>query len=247
MEDVLIGCGYSEAYTWSLVGRDPRPDARRLPEPLSAEHAILRTTLLEGLVAAAAHNQDEGNEEIALFEIARVYLPTTEQLPEERWRLGGIARGGYFRAKGTVETVHAALKLEPAFERAREPFLHPGKGCPRGCRLGRRAPSDAPRGLVGDLRARPGHALRRRARADPLRGRHHLSGCSPGSRVRRRRGAAGRGARSGGSRTAQAPSYARRGSSTSTAAVRSPQARSRLPSALRSSRLSGRCPTRTRR
>ena len=127
MEDVLTGCGYSEAYTWSLVGRDPRPDARRLPEPLSAEHAILRTTLLEGLVAAAAHNQDEGNEEIALFEIARVYLPTTEQLPEERWRLGGIARGGYFRAKGTVETVHAALKLEPAFERAREPFLHPGR------------------------------------------------------------------------------------------------------------------------
>ena len=56
-----------------------------------------------------------------------MYLPTAEQLPEERWRLGGIATGGYFRAKGTVETVHAALKLEPAFERAREPFLHPGR------------------------------------------------------------------------------------------------------------------------
>ncbi|MGH3093467.1 MAG: phenylalanine--tRNA ligase subunit beta, partial [Gaiellaceae bacterium] len=75
VEDVLVGCGFSEIYTLSLVAVDPRPDAIRLPDPLTSEHAILRTTLLEGLVAAAGHNVNMGNEGIALFEIARVYLP----------------------------------------------------------------------------------------------------------------------------------------------------------------------------
>jgi phenylalanyl-tRNA synthetase beta chain len=127
VEDVMAGCGFSEAYTWSLAREDPNRDALRLPVPLSAEHAVLRTTLLEGLVDAARRNADAGNERIALFEIARVYLPTGGQLPEERWRLGGIAEGGYPRVKGAVEAVQEALGVEAFFERARLPFLHPGK------------------------------------------------------------------------------------------------------------------------
>ena len=124
---MLVGCGYSEAYTWSLVSQDLDANALRLPEPLSAEHAILRTSLVDGLVATAKHNVDAGNEEIRLFEIARVYIPTGEQLPSERWHVGGIAEGGYFAAKGAVEALHRALGIESSFERIREPFLHPGK------------------------------------------------------------------------------------------------------------------------
>ena len=127
VEDVLVGCGFSEAYTWSLQARRPRPRALDLPEPISAELAVLRTTLLDGLVESARHNLDLGDERIALFEIARVYLPSGEQLPEERWRVGGITSGGFSAAKGAVEPLHEALKLEPRFERAEEPFLHPGK------------------------------------------------------------------------------------------------------------------------
>ena len=52
------------------------PEAIRLPEPLSAEQAVLRTTLLPSLVEAARRNVDAGNDGIALFELARVYLPT---------------------------------------------------------------------------------------------------------------------------------------------------------------------------
>ena len=127
VEDVLAGAGFSEAYTLSLVARDPDPDALRLPVPLTSEHGVLRTTLLDGLVGAARHNVAVGNEGIALFEVARVYLPSGEQLPEERWRVGAIAQGGYPRAKGAVETLYEALGIEPALERARLPFLHPGK------------------------------------------------------------------------------------------------------------------------
>jgi phenylalanyl-tRNA synthetase beta chain len=127
VQDVLVGAGFSEAYTWSLVADDRAPNAVRLPDPLSTEHAVLRTTLLDGLVDAARRNADEGNESIALFELARVYLPTGERLPEERWRVGGVTEGGFFRAKGVVETVHWALKVEPEFAPTSEPFLHPGK------------------------------------------------------------------------------------------------------------------------
>jgi phenylalanyl-tRNA synthetase beta chain len=139
VEDVMVGCGFSEAYTWSFVSHDEHPDALQLPEPLSGEQGILRTTLVEGLVGAARHNGDAGNEGIALFEVARVYWPAAtpprkdrsrtggEQLPDERWHVGGICEGGYARAKGAVETLHAALKVEPAFEKTTEPFLHPGK------------------------------------------------------------------------------------------------------------------------
>ena len=127
VEDVLAGAGFDEAYTLSLVAGDPDPEALRLPEPLTSEHGVLRTTLLEGLVAAAAHNVAVGNDDVALFEIARVYLPSGEELPEERWRTGAIAAGGYPTAKGGVEALYDALGIELRLERTQLPFLHPGK------------------------------------------------------------------------------------------------------------------------
>jgi phenylalanyl-tRNA synthetase beta chain len=127
VEGTLVGFGYSEAYTWSLLPDDPEPDAVRLQEPLSSEQAVLRTSLVEGLLASARRNVDAGNDEIALFELAHVYLPSGEQLPEERWRVGGIAEGGFPFAKGTVEGLYAALGIEPDFESVSE-LPAPGRG-----------------------------------------------------------------------------------------------------------------------
>jgi phenylalanyl-tRNA synthetase beta chain len=127
VEDVLAGAGLSEAYTPSLLAEDPAPDAIRLPEPLSADQAVLRTTLLEGLVDSARRNVDAGNESIALFEIARVYLPSGEPKPDEHWHLGAITEGGFFRAKGILESLYGALHVDLRPEPAQRPFLHPGK------------------------------------------------------------------------------------------------------------------------
>jgi phenylalanyl-tRNA synthetase beta chain len=124
VEDVLAGLGFAETYTPSL-----RPDEQtpwKLPEPISVELTALRTRLLPSLVEAAQRNVDAGAEAIALFEIARVYLPGAD-LPEERLRVAGVTQGGFSRAKGVVETLYAALKAEPSFERAEDPLLHPGK------------------------------------------------------------------------------------------------------------------------
>jgi phenylalanyl-tRNA synthetase beta chain len=127
LEDVLVGAGFTEAYTWSLTPSDPHPEALRLPDPMSGEHAVLRTTLLHGLVEAARVNVDAGNEDIRLFELARVYLPSAEALPEERWRLGGIAEGGFAAARGALEAVYATFHLPLHARRGAAGHLHPGK------------------------------------------------------------------------------------------------------------------------
>ncbi len=122
VEDVLTGCGFSEAYTSSFVAEGEL----RLPEPLSMEAAALRTALLGSLVGAARHNVSVGLSEVALFEIARTYRAGGE-LPDERWHVAGIVDGGLAEAMWAVEQLYGALKIEPSFERAAESFLHPGK------------------------------------------------------------------------------------------------------------------------
>jgi phenylalanyl-tRNA synthetase beta chain len=140
VEDVLVGLGFSETYTPSLRPDDSDPDALRLPEPISVELAVLRTSLVPSLVDAVRKNLAVGSERIALFEIARVYLPRGEDaLPEERLHVGAVVEGDFFRAKGAVEALYAALKAEPTFERTQHPLLHPGKAA--------RVPS----GWVGEL------------------------------------------------------------------------------------------------
>ncbi len=127
IEDVLVGFGYSESYTWSLLPAGAPTGGVELQEPLSSEQAVLRTSLAEGLLTSARRNVDAGNDEIALFEQAHVYLSTDEQLPEERWRVGGIAEGGFPFAKGTVEGLYAALGVEPRFTAA-DDLPVPGRG-----------------------------------------------------------------------------------------------------------------------
>jgi phenylalanyl-tRNA synthetase beta chain len=122
VEDVLTGCGFSEAYTSTFVAEGDV----RLPEPLSQEAAALRTGLIGSLVDAARHNLAVGTSEIALFEIARTYH-TGAELPDERWHIAGIVDGGFSEAKWAVEQLYDALKVHADYERAVEPHLHPGK------------------------------------------------------------------------------------------------------------------------
>ena len=134
VEDVLTGCGFSEGYTSTFVAEGEV----HLPEPLSKEAAALRTSLLGSLVTAARHNVAVGTSEVALFEIARTYRAGGD-LPDERWHVAGIVDGGFASAKWAVEQLYDALKVEPAYERAGDPRLHPGKS------------AHTAEGLVGEL------------------------------------------------------------------------------------------------
>jgi len=139
VEEVLVGLGFAEIYTPSLLPDDDT--TWKLPEPIAIELTALRTSLLPSLIEAARKNVDAGAEHIALFEIARVYLPNGE-LPNERLRVAAIAQGRFTHARGVVEALYAALKAEPHFERAEYPRLHPGKA------------ARTPAGIVGELHPR---------------------------------------------------------------------------------------------
>jgi phenylalanyl-tRNA synthetase beta chain len=126
VEDVLAGAGFHEAYTWTLV---PPGDGRiELEEPQSSELAALRTSLDHWLVESARRNRNAGVEPVALFELARVFLPGDGDLPDERWHVAGIADGGYFAAKGAVEALHRALHAELELDRVDLRELEDGWG-----------------------------------------------------------------------------------------------------------------------
>ena len=194
VEDVLVGLGFDEAYTWSLAADDPDPGALGLPDPLTSDQAVLRTTLLPGLVEAARVQLDASAETIALFEVARVYLPSGEQLPDERWRVAGIGQGGFLRAKGAVETI-AAARARGASLRARpgaRPAAPSWQGRTDARRTGRRVPPGDSRGEWGvfelDLETLAAVAPERVEYEDVIT----YPGPLAGRRVRRPRGASRR-------------------------------------------------------
>jgi phenylalanyl-tRNA synthetase beta chain len=127
VENVLVGLGYFEVYTPTLVADDPDPNAYRIPQPQSQDMAVLRTTLLPSLIQVARHNVDVGNDGIAVFEIAHVYRPSDEELPDERVLVAGLAQASFARAKGVVEEILAAGRATGAFARGEHPLLHPGQ------------------------------------------------------------------------------------------------------------------------
>jgi phenylalanyl-tRNA synthetase beta chain len=152
VEDLLVGAGLLQIISYSF-GDDRWPDTLRLDEsdsrrngvvitnPLSADQAVMRTMLLPGLLGAAQHNVSVREERVAIFEMGRVYLPSSAELPDEPMRLGLLVRGawegdswlktgmanGYFLAKGLVERLSAGLHAPLRYSRAVEPFLHPGR------------------------------------------------------------------------------------------------------------------------
>jgi len=123
VEETLAGLGFVEVYTPSLRAEG---DGWTLPEPISAELSVLRTRLLPSLVEAASRNREAGASGIALFEIARVYLPG-DDLPDERLHVAAVAEGGFLYGKGVVEALYEALKARPEFVRVEDELLHPGK------------------------------------------------------------------------------------------------------------------------
>jgi phenylalanyl-tRNA synthetase beta chain len=78
----LIACGFFEARTSALVGRESlgtgfTSEAVSLKNPLSEDHVALRPSLLPGLLGALERNLRAGAKSVRLFEIGRAFLPPT--------------------------------------------------------------------------------------------------------------------------------------------------------------------------
>ena len=61
--------------------------------PLSADHAALRTDLMPGLVAAAERNWNAHRRDVRLFEIGTAFLQGSADRPREERRVAGVISG----------------------------------------------------------------------------------------------------------------------------------------------------------
>ncbi len=145
----LTARGYSEAITYAFVGEELLQRwglgerAIALANPLSAELAVMRTSLLPGLVAALESNRKRQQPRVRLFEVGRSYLQGQDgpvetdrvaavvsgQVVAEQW---GVAKRGvdFYDIKGDVESLFALAGIAcEGFElRAGGPaWLHPGR------------------------------------------------------------------------------------------------------------------------
>jgi len=157
-EDALVGRGLREIAGWSfdsptrddrlrLAADDPRRAHVVIENPMSEDHANMRTTLLGSLLDVARHNAARGQGVTGIFESGRVYLAGGAVLPHEHHALGVLMPGDIFAAKGYLEAVLRALRVEASFAAAPQPFLHPG----RSAAVAVGAPPGTVVGWVGDV------------------------------------------------------------------------------------------------
>ena len=154
-KSLLAAFGFWEVITYSFLStqvlrdlnlppEDRRATPLRIQNPLSEDQAVMRTTLIPGLLSSARSNLHRQNLDLKLFELGRVFFPRqAEELPEEAASLGGILCGrreeeswaqgkaecDFFDLKGVLEGLFeglgvSGLRFLPAPE---VPFLHPGK------------------------------------------------------------------------------------------------------------------------
>jgi len=139
VRSVLVAAGFDEAITLSTV--EPQwIEAFRLwtvAEPLVTSTPVLRRanclrqSLLPSLLAVRRTNETLSNPVVELFEIADVYLPRQNELPDERRMLALTTGGSFSELKGAVETLVAAVAPESRLETCayEEPLFTPGRGC----------------------------------------------------------------------------------------------------------------------
>ena len=193
LADLLVDLGYSEAITYSFIdpsiadALDPRGEPLTVVNPVSSEHAVMRTTLLPGLVTSLRNNLSRQADRVRLFETGQCFRQTAGELAQVTL-CGGILFGGreeegwaqgrdrvdFFDVKGDVERLLALGGRRVGFARAEDPVLHPGQSAivlvdgKAAGRLGRLHPElesalNLPAGVfVFELDGDAAHARRRR-------------------------------------------------------------------------------------
>lgn len=162
LREALVGAGLTEAQTLSFLGQadldalglpegDPRRRGIRLKNPLREEESILRTTLLPGLVAAAARNAARGLKTVRLFEAGRVFWsapdPEDPRIPHQPMQLAAVMSGpeaDAFAAAGMVDLAARVTGRRLEVRQEALPMFHPGRSAAVLCGGG-------PIGAAGEL------------------------------------------------------------------------------------------------
>jgi phenylalanyl-tRNA synthetase beta chain len=140
---VLNAGGFSEAITMAFIPADAASAFAASPQlvpiayPLSEMFAVLRPSLVPGLVAAIAHNRRRERRDVQLFEIgsrfsategehAGIAMAWTGNATGEHWSGTGRA-ADFYDMKGAVERLCSAAAIEPRFVPDTRPWLLAGR------------------------------------------------------------------------------------------------------------------------
>ena len=144
LRTIMTGAGFSEAVTFGFVSAPAAApfaaegDIVPIKNPLSEVFAVLRPSILPGLVAAVAHNRRREQRDVQLFEIGARFSRSrgerralafawTGAIGADHWS-GGTRLVDYFDVQGVVERVSQALRVDVRMEAIAEPWLVPGRG-----------------------------------------------------------------------------------------------------------------------
>ena len=135
--------GFSEIITYSFVSptifdniRIPADSVLRntlkIQNPLGEDTSIMRTIALPSMLEILGRNNAYHNKAVNLYELAKIYLPRENDLPEEPKMLTLGAYGpnvNFFTLKGQLEAVFAGLRVEKSSYVADKanPSYHPGR------------------------------------------------------------------------------------------------------------------------
>ena len=143
LRTVLTASGFSEAVTFGFVGEQAAApfaaggDLVPIANPLSENFAVLRPSVLPGLMDAVAHNRRREQRDVRLFEIGArfsrsggerrtVACAWTGAAVVDHWS-GGAREVDFFDMKGIVERIGEALQIEVTTRPHAEPWLTPGR------------------------------------------------------------------------------------------------------------------------
>ncbi|MDC0362122.1 phenylalanine--tRNA ligase subunit beta [Halioglobus sp.] len=139
---------YREAITYSFIEPalqnqfDPESAPVALRNPISSDMAVMRTSLVPGLLTAVRHNINRQQSRVRMYETGQRFLPSSralEQVPTlamivtgEREPIGWDSEASgsdFFDLKGDVESLLALTRGAHEFEftAAALPGLHPGQ------------------------------------------------------------------------------------------------------------------------
>ena len=146
IKPLLTAQGFFEAITYSFA--DPKQQElfannnalQALQNPISPDLAVMRVSLLPGLLNAAAYNLKRQQDRVRLFELGHCFINNTEPLYLSgvacgkvlpiNWQADGNEANDFYQMKGIVEKLLASLGLldQASFESCGDcKWLHPGQ------------------------------------------------------------------------------------------------------------------------
>lgn len=108
VKNALKYWGFTEVYTYSMVSEalleGPIEEALKIANPLTEDMIYMRKTLVPSLLQTTREN--EGREEVKIFELSNVYIPRKNDLPDEITMLSGVCKKpkvNFYEIKGIIE------------------------------------------------------------------------------------------------------------------------------------------------